>query len=103
MASEAIKVNDGTLLVERTGPGKSNLEVSLSDVDSVSFERGGEEEGNSDGTLSLFTKKGEVHTVRVADSEVGKYLKQIYAAKEEKPKQAPATKTTEDNEVVNKK
>jgi hypothetical protein len=80
MATEKIKVDGNKLVVERTGPGKSDLELSLSDVDSVSFERGGEGENQSDGTLTLFTKNGESYPVRVSDNEVGKYLEPIYAA-----------------------
>jgi|SRR6185295_10432348 len=99
MASETIKIENGTLTVERVGRNKSNLEVSLSDVESVSFERGGESEGQSDGTLVLFTKNGDRHTVRVADNEVGKYLKAYYDAKE-KPvtkEKATSAKSTEDS------
>jgi hypothetical protein len=101
MATEAVKVNGGKLSVERID-SKQSFEVSLSDVDSVSFERGGEGEGQSDGTLVLFTKDGERYTVRVADNEAGKYLKAVYdGANDSKAKQKPASKTDE-NEVVNK-
>jgi hypothetical protein len=88
MATEPIKINNGSLTVQRNVPGKSDLEISLSDLESVSFERGGEANGASDGTLVLFTKEGDRHTVRVADDEVGKYLKLIYDAdkKKESPK-----------------
>ena len=92
MATETIKVENGKILVERSGPNKSDLEVSLSDVESGSFERGGEGEGQSDGTLSLFTKDGSHYPIRVADDEVGKYLKKIYDAQ----KPAPKAKSTED-------
>lgn len=85
MASETIKVENGNIVVERTGINKSNLEVSVSDVESVSFERGGEGNGQSNGTLTLFTKDGEF-PIRVADHEAGKYLKLIYDA------QKPAAK-----------
>ena len=99
MATEPIKIENGTLTVTRVGRNKSDLEVSLSDVESVSFERGGEGENQSDGTLVLFTKSGDRHTVRVADNEVGKYLKAVYDAKDSKPtakeKAAPA-KATDD-------
>jgi len=101
MATETIKVEDGKVLVERNAPGKSNLEVSLSDVESVSFERGGEGEGQSDGTLSLFTKNGEHFPIKVADNEAGKYLKAIYDAQDSKPVAKPKQKTS-DGEVVSK-
>jgi hypothetical protein len=90
MASETVKIQDGVLVAERNGPGKSNLEVSLSDVDSFSFERGGESEGQSDGTLTIFTKDGDRYPVRIADNEVGKLLKQLYA-KDDKPAAKAAT------------
>jgi hypothetical protein len=86
MATETIKVENGSLLVNRNAPGKSNLEVSLSDVEEISFERGGEANGASDGTLVLITKDKDRHTVRIADDEVGKYLKQIYEAQKPAPK-----------------
>jgi hypothetical protein len=98
MASENIKVENGRFLVERDGRNKTSLDLALSDVDSYSFERGGEGENESDGTLTLFTKDKEYYTVRVADNEVGKYLKQIHAAQEKpatKEKAAPA-KSNED-------
>lgn len=96
MASENLKLENGQLLVERVGPLKSTLEISLSDVDSVSFERGGEGEGQSDGALVLFTKDGNRHVVRVADNEAGKYLKAVYDAKDSKPvaKAKPAQKVS---------
>jgi hypothetical protein len=100
MASEKIKVDNGNLVVDRSGVNKSTLEIPLSDVDSVSFERGGEGEGQSDGTLVLNTKDGDRYTVRVADDEVGKYLKQIYSATEEKPA-ARKTQKVVDSEPVN--
>jgi len=97
MASENLKIADGNLVVNREGVNKSNLEVSLSDVESVSFERGGEGEGQSDGTLVLFTKDGNRHTVRVADHEAGKYLKAIYESQNSKTtaKEKPVSKTDE--------
>ncbi len=100
MATETVKVEDGKLVVERFGPGKSNLEVSLSDVDSVSFERGGEGEGQSDGTLTLFTKDGDYFPIRVADDEAGKVLKLINNS-EDKPtaKSSKVTKTSDGEQV----
>jgi len=94
MATETIKIENGTLTVERNAPGKQNLEVSLSDVDSVGFERGGEAEGKSDGSLIIYTKDGTAHPIRVADNEAGKYLKALYEANE-KPaaKAAPKADT----------
>lgn len=89
MGTETIKVEDGKILVERQGPGKSDLEVSLSDVESVSFERGGEGDNQSDGTISLFTKDGSHYPIRVADNEAGKYLKKIYDAEDSKPVAKP--------------
>lgn len=88
MATESIKVENGTLIVKRSGVFTPDLEVSLSDVDSVSFERGGEGDGQSDGTLTVFTKDGSYHPIRVADNEVGKYLKMI--ADSDKPAPKPA-------------
>lgn len=82
MASETIKIENGTLKVERIA-GKESLEVSLSDVDTVSFERSGE--ANGDGTLVICTKDGERHAVRVADNEVSKYLKAISDGDKPKP------------------
>jgi len=100
MATENLKIEDGKLVADRSGVNKSNLEVSLSDVESVSFERGGEGEGQSDGSLVLFTKDGNRHVVRVADHEAGKYLKAVYDAKESKPaakEKTASAKSTEDN------
>jgi hypothetical protein len=102
MATETIKVEDGKVLVERTGPNKSNLEVSLSDVESVSFERGGEGEGQSDGTLSLFTKDGQHFPIRVADDEAGKYLKKIYDAQDSKPVARTKQQKVSDGEQIAK-
>lgn len=90
MASENIKIDNGVLVVSRNTPGKLDLEISLSDVDSVSFERGGEGDNQSDGTLVIFTKDEDRHTVRIADNEVGKYLKQIYEAQKPAPKPVAA-------------
>lgn len=101
MATETVKVENGNLIVTRSAPGKDDLEVSLSDVESVSFERGGEGEGQSDGTLILFTKDNR-YTVRIADNEAGKYLKLIYdGAENSKAKQKPASKQ-DSGEVVSK-
>ena len=87
MATEIIKIDNGSLVVHRDKTyDDTSFELSLSDVDSISFERGGEANGASDGTLVLFTKTGERYTVRIADDEVGKYLKQIYEAQKPTPK-----------------
>jgi hypothetical protein len=95
MATETIKIDNGNVVVERQGINKSDLEISLSDVESVSFERGGEGEGQSDGTLVLFTKDGNRHPIRVADNEVGQYLKKIYDAQDSKPVAKPKQKVSD--------
>lgn len=82
MASEDIKVQDNRFFVERAGV-KQNVEVSVSDVDSVTFTRGGEAEGQSDGALVLHTKNGDVF-VRVADNDAGKVLALVNGALEKK-------------------
>lgn len=90
MASEDIKVQDGRFVVERAG-NKQNVEVSVSDVDSVTFTRGGEAEGQSDGALVLHTKKHGDVFIRVADHEAGKALALVNGAIEKKDaKKAPA-------------
>lgn len=90
MATEDIKVEDGRIVVERVG-NKSNVDVPVSDVDTVSFTRGGEANGASDGALVLSTKKHGDVVIRVADHEAGDVLKKLYAALE-KPKEKAAPK-----------
>lgn len=102
MATETVKVKDGKLVVERTGLFTPTLEVSLSDVDSVAFERGGEGEGQSDGTLTLFTKNGDYFPIRVADNEAGKVLKLIYDAEDKPVTKSSKVTRTEDGEQVSK-
>lgn len=75
MTTEDIRIEDGRILVERAG-NKPNVDVAASDVDSVSFVRGGEAEGHSVGALVLHTKDGDV-VIRVADDEAGEALKLV--------------------------
>lgn len=87
MASEDIKVQDGRFVVERAG-NKPNVELPVSDVDSVSFTRGGEANGASDGALVLHSKKHGDTVIRVADDEAGKALKIVYGALDSSEKKA---------------
>lgn len=102
MATETIKVENGTLIVERSGLYTPTLEVSLSDIDSVSFERGGEGENQSDGTLTLFTKDGDYFPIRVADDEAGEALKLIYDSKDKPVTKSSKVTKTVDGEQVSK-
>jgi len=98
MASEDIKVQNGRLVVERAG-NKQNVDVPVSDVDSVSFHRGGEVNGASDGSLVLHTKNGDV-VIRVADDEAGKALKVVYGALES-PKETKKAAPKDDSANAN--
>lgn len=75
MATEDIRIEDGRIVVERAGT-KPNVDVAASDVDSVSFVRGGEAQGESIGALVLHTKDGDV-VIRVADDDAGEALKLV--------------------------
>lgn len=95
MPTEDIKIQDGKIVVDRIDPYKNNVDVALSDVDSVSFVRGGEADGQSDGSLILHTKKDGDVVIRVADDDAGKVLTKVYGSlnKKEEEKEATVSKT----------
>lgn len=65
MATEDIKVQDGRIVVERVG-NKQNVDVAVSDVESVSYIRGF---ANATGALVLHTKSQDfVINVEVEDA-----------------------------------
>lgn len=87
MATEDIRVEDGRILVERAGT-KPNVDVAVSDVDSVTFVRSGGD-GQADGSLILHSDKGDV-VIRVANEDAGKALKLVNDAS--KKESAPVEK-----------
>jgi hypothetical protein len=103
MATEDIRFEDGHLVVERFGT-KQNVDVALSDVDSISFVRSADI--FAEGALILHLKKGIVLdesgegasvvqkdvVIRVANDDAGDVLSAIKGASVKKT--APAEKVT---------
>lgn len=101
MATEDIKVEGGHLLVERQGR-KQNVDVALSNVDSVSFVRSGDP--TADGSIILHLKNGidldesgegaavplKDVVIRVANDDAGDVLALVNSAKN--PPKAEAKK-----------
>jgi len=91
MATEDIKIEDGYIRVDRFGT-KRNVDVALSDVDSLDFVRSGDV--TADGALILHTKKGYVLdetgdgaaitlkdvVIRVANDDAGEVISAIKSA-----------------------
>jgi hypothetical protein len=94
MATEDIKVRDGRIQVERVA-GKDNVDVAASDVDSVTFTRGG---WGGTGALVLHTENGDV-VIRVENDDAGEALKKVRAVVKEDNEEEPETELTQDNEV----
>jgi hypothetical protein len=88
MASEDIRIEDGRIKVERVDT-KEDVDVAVSDVDSVTFIRSGGIDPAHDGALVLGTANGNV-VIRVANDDAGKVLKAVYDAQSPKEKAAPA-------------
>lgn len=109
MATEDIKIEGGHLKVERFGT-KQNVDVALSDVDSVTYVRSGDP--TADGSLILHLKNGyntdpsgesaavivKDVVIRVANDDAGDVLALLNTpktpAKEEKATATAAKRTT---------
>jgi hypothetical protein len=88
MATEEIRVEDDRIKVDRIGT-KTNVDVAVSDVDSVTFVRSGDP--TADGSLILHTDNGDV-VIRVANDDAGKVLKLVRDAAGSKKPVAAAKK-----------
>lgn len=78
MATEDIHVENGRLTVERPVAHKDNIDVDLTTVEQVYFERS--LDPNADGALVLHTRDGESHLIRVANEDTDAVLGQVYDA-----------------------
>jgi len=88
MATEDIKVRDGRITVERI-EGKENVDVAVSDVDSVTFARSS---FGGPGALVLETAKGNV-VIHVENDDAGKALSLVRSALKKDEQPAAPTKT----------
>lgn len=93
MATEDIQVLDGHIVVERPGQ-KENVDVAVSDVDSVTFTGSGTD-GSKPGALVLHTKDNGDVVIRVDDEDAADVITEVYALLKPAPKAqtAPADKT----------
>lgn len=95
--TEDIKVENGHIIVERA-EWKQDVDVAVSDVESVSFTSSGV--GGGAGALVLHTKNGD-EVIRVENDDAGKALKIVYGAldkstKDSTPKQAQKPAVSEE-------
>lgn len=77
MATEDIRIEEDHIRVDRFGT-KQNVDVAVSDVDSVTFVRSSGD-GQGDGALVLHTDDGDV-VIRVQNEDAGDALKLVYGA-----------------------
>jgi hypothetical protein len=82
MATEDIRFNDGRITVDRAG-NKENVDVAVSDVESVTFARSAGNDPQGDGSLVLHTGDGDV-VIRVANDDAGKVLASLGKAQDTK-------------------
>lgn len=104
MTTEDIQIQDGRIVVERV-EYKANVDVAVSDVDSISFTASGTD-GSKPGALVLHTKDGD-QVIRVDDEDAGEVLTAFYAVINKGDSQvggvaAPAEESTVDNSDVAK-
>lgn len=78
MATEDIRVENGHVTVERPVEHKDNVDVDLTTVESVYFERS--LDSKADGALVLNTRDGKAHLIRVANDDADDVLGPIYKA-----------------------
>lgn len=83
MATEDVRVEKGRIKVDRA-EWKTNLDVAVSDVESVSYTRGAM---GGTGALVLHTKDGQDHLIRVETEDAGDVLRKV----------APKSKRDSDN------
>lgn len=67
MGTEDIRIEGGRLTVERPVAHKDNIDVDMSTVESVYFERS--PDAAADGALVLTTRDGENHLIRVSNED----------------------------------
>ena len=67
MGTEDIRIEGGRLTVDRPVAHKSNIDVDMSTVEQVHFERSPDPQ--ADGALVLTTRDGESHLIRVSNED----------------------------------
>lgn len=92
MATEDVRVEKGRVKVDRV-EGKESIDLALSDVDSVTYERGAM---GGTGALVLHTKDRD-YVIRAEADEVGAILKKIQTKVSSSDNLAPGTKSDKDN------